>query len=489
MNIYKILGLLVTIILANWPGYGYSQDYSLRISTFEDEFPAGSLSDLNNGIYSIVVRGQFELDPTPADFFHNYRNTIYHINDQGEIIDDIEIDKIDGYDLLLKSIIRTGDSLMVWGNAYRPEDESYSLVILYFNSNMQLLGINIPYTSDSIIEFFCYTAVDQDNLVFSACKGEYGWDQLLVKTSRTGNFIQERLNPGFAGPWPNIGYLPSVDQILCGRYHWLGYIDNTDFTIDSVYYPLSIDLLSYGFFRPYDSSHCIIPSQFYNWDATTDPGYFVIDTIAQATDTALFDLRPDQNEAIDIDYLTVDTMFLGAIENSYMPEPNKGFNPVDRWFAVIKFSKDGEIIWENRFGGEANYILYDITAMQDGSCVMLGTYYDWRNNTMMERDVMIIKSTPDGLYTGLAGHQSPEVQIFPNPANERLFVRISGNSTSSYVIDEITVSDMTGKIWSTSGVNHEKEIMVDVSGYPPGVYYISLLSGNQFLLGKKTVIF
>jgi hypothetical protein len=466
-----------------------AQTYSLKISTPEDERVMGSIEDENSGLYALIWRGVYNPDITPTTLYFNYRNIIYNIDRAGALVDSLQIDTLNGYDLALWNFIKAGDSLLVWGNAYNLENADVHLALLWLDFNLQIIDLSLYGNYTDSVEFINYTPVNDGNLVFAG-GNSFTNELILVKTSGTGEFIKEGIIPGMAGPMPNIGYIPATNKIICGRDNWIGYVNNYDLTEDTAYYPLSFPFMSFGFYKTFDNSHVILPVQYHK----IPPEYgrniccMVIDTIAQMTDSLIFEMQPELNMEIEVDYINPDTLLLGAISNSYFEPPDLPFSHQDRKFALFKFNFDKGIFWENYYGDHANYVLLDITATSDGGCALLGAYYDWRNNPVLERDVVIFKIDSEGLFTNIPEDKNENVQLFPNPASDKIMIEFSQKEQFNLKKKTIQIYNLLGnEILDTEGIA-DHEIIINVAGFPPGIYFFRIMSGNDLQFNQKVIV-
>ncbi|KAA3626928.1 MAG: T9SS C-terminal target domain-containing protein [Bacteroidetes bacterium] len=80
------------------------------------------------------------------------------------------------------------------------------------------------------------------------------------------------------------------------------------------------------------------------------------------------------------------------------------------------------------------------------------------------------------------------IQIFPNPANDKLFV-ISENSFSKKKL-QIRVQNLTGKVLKTQYLEDgDLQLEFDISDLPNGIYSISFMTiNNEILQTNKLVI-
>lgn len=469
---------------------GNAQSFSIKISSPEDERCKVCSPYSDNSTLVLLDRGIFEPDMSPSEYFANYRNLIYLISETGAITDSAEIDHHEGNDLDLRGFIMTGDSLIVWGNAFKHENSKVQLTQLWLDEDLQIVRYNLYGNYNESTLFNCQIRDNEGNFIFAGSSWADSTNNLiLVKLDQDGNFIQEQLIAGAAIPWPNIGYLPINDKLICGSYNWIAYINNLDLTLDTVYYPLSFYFFSVGLYRPYDDQHVIIPANFLKIPPNygRNPGCMVIDSAAQSTASVVFELPDEINYAIKVDYISIDTLFLGAIQNAYSYPPEMGFCSVDRWFVLYKFNINGDIYWERFFGGDANYVLLEVTAMPDGGCVIMGSYYDWRNNQVWERDVVIIRVDANGLLSGLAEPAQPLVVIYPNPSQGKIFMQWQKPVNEPAQSATVKIFDITGRQVFSTEIHPGTDALVDISGHPSGVYLARVISG-QSIMNRKIIL-
>lgn len=74
-----------------------------------------------------------------------------------------------------------------------------------------------------------------------------------------------------------------------------------------------------------------------------------------------------------------------------------------------------------------------------------------------------------------------KIKIYPNPTDGILYINVS-NST----IDNIVVSDITGKVYVNETVNADQS-EIDLSSYPKGIYFVNIVTENDSYT-KKVVL-
>ena len=72
--------------------------------------------------------------------------------------------------------------------------------------------------------------------------------------------------------------------------------------------------------------------------------------------------------------------------------------------------------------------------------------------------------------------------IYPNPADDHLFIKLSDEAFSDIQASEVTIYDLYGKIRLVKKL--EADQAVDVSSLQQGTYVIRLLQKDRVLVGR-----
>ncbi len=73
------------------------------------------------------------------------------------------------------------------------------------------------------------------------------------------------------------------------------------------------------------------------------------------------------------------------------------------------------------------------------------------------------------------------IEIYPNPTDGRLYIEVSNSA-----IDNIVVTDITGKVFVNKAVNADQS-EIDLSSYPKGIYLVNIVTENDSYT-KKVVL-
>jgi hypothetical protein len=476
--------ILITLFSVTY--FAMGQTYTTMISSPEDDSPLSLIADHSNGSYLVTWRGSFDPNATdPVHYFESYRNIIFHVDEQTEITDSIEVDILGGYDWELWDLHLFGDSLLAWGTAYNEANESCHLGLLWLNEDLDVLDYQIHGNYSDSAQFINFTTDNLGNMIFA---GFHNWtnELYLIKTDPGGEFIMDNSIPMWGAPWPNIGYLPATDQLICGSINWVGIINNSDFMPDTLCQP---DIFIGGFegvgwWVGYDEYSAILPGMYlkgppeYGWNFSC----VIFDSNAQVRDSIVFPASYDQNYAMDVDFITVDSIFFGGLENYICTNGSYVFDPVDRYYYISMFNFNGDKFWTLHLGGDANYSLMCLTALKNNDCLVAGARYDWRNNTNLERDIMLFKIEANGMLVSTPEKLEAGFKIFPNPASDHVKVQFENP------ISLLNLYDVYGNLIYSKNCKNLNDLTIDVSTFTPGIYVLMAQIETGQIISRKIII-
>ena len=85
-------------------------------------------------------------------------------------------------------------------------------------------------------------------------------------------------------------------------------------------------------------------------------------------------------------------------------------------------------------------------------------------------------------YLNLNENNQNSVSIFPNPSENYIYIRYENISPESYKI-----FDVNGRLIYSKIINNNDDLLVDVSSYDRGLYFISIVS-NQKVINLKFLV-
>lgn len=93
-----------------------------------------------------------------------------------------------------------------------------------------------------------------------------------------------------------------------------------------------------------------------------------------------------------------------------------------------------------------------------------------------ERFIVTDSLDPCDLNTSVNHSSLNEIEVYPNPANDKLYIR----SASQFVSGTYSIYNLLGeKIMSGGLLSNEKEKLIDISSIPRGLYMLTLMSNGK----------
>jgi hypothetical protein len=140
-------------------------------------------------------------------------------------------------------------------------------------------------------------------------------------------------------------------------------------------------------------------------------------------------------------------------------------------------------------GGDANYEVWGVIATPDDGCLIYGHRYN--NPGVPERDVYIWKVLRDeiNLITEVyeIEAESETVSVYPNPANDYVFVHLTNNMDWSE--HDVALFTMDGKKVFEKKTNQSGNLMkINVQNLKNGVYILNVIEKGQIFYSNKLII-
>lgn len=146
---------------------------------------------------------------------------------------------------------------------------------------------------------------------------------------------------------------------------------------------------------------------------------------------------------------------------------------------ITKYDLDGDVIWSRIYGkNDFHEYVYNSTQTKNGGFLLTGRYENLYNpfhdvqTYVMKLDdcgCLIPNCDPNCIATGIAeSAKINEIKVFPNPANNRLFV-------------ETTISFETFSIYNLIGEKIESNLFtgeINIEALPQGIYILQLKDSN-----------
>ena len=186
-----------------------------------------------------------------------------------------------------------------------------------------------------------------------------------------------------------------------------------------------------------------------------------------------------------------------AVGSVYKPDPEP-----ERMGWVLKTNVDGDSLWyreyKNIYGNESRNYLYDIIQTEDSGFIACGYILPVQPDTGSQ-DSWVIKLDSIGCDTAgcdptVAIEEDEKIWsigdgeqmvLYPNPASDRINCRLSVVNCRI----SIYVYDMFGrKMEEIEILRDQKQIQINISSYPQGLYIAVLKTSKGIIARKKFVI-
>jgi hypothetical protein len=163
---------------------------------------------------------------------------------------------------------------------------------------------------------------------------------------------------------------------------------------------------------------------------------------------------------------------------------------------MLQLSSKGDLLFQREIGtGVVNNeeFLKSIHRTKDNGLLISTTFY--QSKTPVPFSIIKIDSvgcdTTEEYCQVLAGVEEPvekgnaEIKIFPNPGSDHISIQFPG-STNQF--KRIIITDVTNRILEEVSVSGEQALLIETSGYPEGIYFVSFYYTGTLIETRKLVI-
>jgi hypothetical protein len=172
---------------------------------------------------------------------------------------------------------------------------------------------------------------------------------------------------------------------------------------------------------------------------------------------------------------------------------------------IIKTDKFGHIKWKREIGSayidaDSTY-LYDFEACRSLSALREGGFVlpSWFPYSPNPRPYSIIKVDGTGCDTTEAYCKGPlnvgiknleiitgfRLNVFPNPSNDVLNIKVNAPAEKSF---EIRIVDVSSREIETKVLKPEEELQINTENYKAGVYFVHVLYNRKLVETRKLVV-
>jgi len=419
------------------------------INNVEDTERHGYISEFEPGHYLCFLYQPNPNYSLPVAAFRHINNLCV-LNDSGNIIDSINIEKFDNYYIMVNNVIKSDNNeILFLCNALNETTFDIQLCLLRtdFNLNIQSYDfLGLPDKEELMIDF-CIN--NNNNIVFiglgSLEPGEGG--HLLWEIDYEGNSINYIVNDTLSLLIPSIIQIPGT-----GKYHVNDgggvLIYNMDFEYDTIIILENIDdfldfpqrhklidesrYLKQGMYDVFNG----VPPPIDPWDMAI----LILNDSYQIENTFLFGATDTLDYPNNVDFIDTNRIFLSGVKN-YI-----ALAPEDSWLSLYITNLNGDTIQSRFYGGYGLYNTSTGLATSDGGYIIVASWWDFHNYVPpgpADWDIFIMKVDANGLLTGTPPDipfEQTDIIVYPNPSREYL------NIESSLKNLQIKLFNITGEL-------------------------------------------
>ncbi|NQV03393.1 MAG: T9SS type A sorting domain-containing protein [Bacteroidia bacterium] len=179
---------------------------------------------------------------------------------------------------------------------------------------------------------------------------------------------------------------------------------------------------------------------------------------------------------LDIVYDITNTDDLSYIATGISGEQGSEFQ--EAW--LFKMDQSGDTIWSHSYGGYRKSYGYSVMQTTDAGYVFCGSTNASGTNVY---DVMLVKTTSDGLITTIGNQPEgePEVRVFPNPTEGLVTLELPLRS------ERIVITSLAGKILLDNPVSEHQKLTLNLHGLASGLYLLKVIYNENTLVEKLVI--
>ncbi|HBF88733.1 MAG TPA: hypothetical protein DDX39_08840 [Bacteroidales bacterium] len=152
---------------------------------------------------------------------------------------------------------------------------------------------------------------------------------------------------------------------------------------------------------------------------------------------------------------------------------------------IIKTDFNGNIIWNNIFGGNESDYCYSVASIQEGNVAVLGKTRSFGSG---DEDIYLLKINKNGdiIYvSNIFDSTELHAYVFPNPADELLIIEIPKFKSVKYYL---SIYDLQGVQIDFYEVKNSYKSEISVSHLKEGVYLYNItLDNGEKYTGKLSI--
>ncbi len=160
-------------------------------------------------------------------------------------------------------------------------------------------------------------------------------------------------------------------------------------------------------------------------------------------------------------------------------------NQGDKDFWVVKLTGNGNIVWQNMFGGTKTDVANSVVQTQDGDYITVGTSLSSDGDVSTHYgyeyfdDFWVVKFK-DLNSSSEYIKVSDKINVYPNPATTDFTITFNENTQNNYLIQ---LTDAEGKTVYSKEYTSSK-VQINRNGLPAGLYNIQIINNDKIYTKK-----
>jgi hypothetical protein len=155
---------------------------------------------------------------------------------------------------------------------------------------------------------------------------------------------------------------------------------------------------------------------------------------------------------------------------------------------MVMARPDGWFVFGKTYGGDKTDVAYSCITTSDKGYAAIGSTESMgpgiSNILLVKMDSLGESDLSSYIHIYDIGEfDKKEISVYPNPSSADVFIR----SGENFPVTEILIFNQLGQTVLTSTPEESHHASIDLSGFPEGIYFIMLRSGNN-IVNKKILI-
>jgi len=153
-------------------------------------------------------------------------------------------------------------------------------------------------------------------------------------------------------------------------------------------------------------------------------------------------------------------------------------------FWLAKISEEGALVWQKTYGGSMAEQCYSIGNTADNGFILTG--YTWSNDgdaagTVLngKAELWVVKLSPGPTTPTTSPYPTSNLEIFPNPATESIFIKIPTQATTI----NVRIFDVLGREMLHQKISNGGQM--DIARLEKGVYFVAADAGGLTVFWGK----